>query len=68
MMLASNEITIRGIFISAGNAKMTESKSAEVKYAAEKHIKHSVHKISSEPSPHLITGDKETGHSWTTHV
>lgn len=47
---------------------MTESKSPEAKYAAEKGIEHSVHKISPEPSPHLITGDKETGHSWTTQV
>lgn len=47
---------------------MTESKSVEVDYAAEKGMEHSVHKISSEPSPLLITGDKETGHSWTTHV
>lgn len=31
-------------------------------------MEHSVPKISSESSLHLITGDKEMGLSWTTHV
>lgn len=45
---------------------MTETKSAEVEHSAEKGMEHSEHKIPS--SLHLITGVKETGHSWTTHT
>lgn len=47
---------------------MAESKSAEVKCAAEKGTEHSVPKTSSESSLRPITGDKETELSWTTHV
>lgn len=55
--------------MSPGNTKMTESKSAEVEYAAEKGMEHSEHQIpDTEPSFHLITSDTETGHSGTTHV
>lgn len=40
---------------------MTESKRAEVEYAAEKGMEHSEHKIPDTESFHLITSGKETG-------